>query len=628
MNYYNKFRFKKIKRRKGTSPIIATILLIGLTVFSGAVLYGVTTTYLNQKTPLALDYTNPTSFTNTITNYKTADNKIDSFNIQVTNPLYEQIILDLGNTQLYADKAQNNTYQPVNWAVSYNSSYQLLNGRESTSVTFYTNPTDPGSQLDSGTKAFASFTVMRTDGSDPTVFNTTVFTMKSDTPVFKFIPYNTGAVDSYASDSYTSVYFGADFNDEASVNITGAVWNYGSTDSSYQKTLQFDTNTSVFYIDPQYASQTITIPSSDQVIIPDANTACTIGAACVNVTIPITKYNLSAVGIQTTIQDYSAILSISGMDFIPFELYFSAPTIRITLENTGFSGRGFWGGRGQRSNCFSFPNWFNQDQNFNTITFNGNPYCSDTKRVTFDIWNLLDVPNNATIEITGLNTTAFTLYTGTSSNSWRNNGYDDNPQYVDIPAPSNTGRWGRWFRNLDYCANSNIQGCTTVTWGISRNALIDSNGESTGILAGTYPVTIRDIRTGYQITVDLIINPYYTTIHVDSLTGSYSRQGRTLHFDMTVKDDNGKTVRNVLIEASYTVPSGHKTRTSTEYLLTNRRGEATFSDWNPKSGSYTFEITNLQSPSSGRWSRWFSSTIYIYDKTADNPNPPTITVKV
>ena len=83
-----------------------------------------------------------------------------------------------------------------------------------------------------------------------------------------------------------------------------------------------------------------------------------------------------------------------------------------------------------------------------------------------------------------------------------------------------------------------------------------------------------------------------------------------------------------MYKASYTYPNGHKTKTSTEYMLTNRRGEATFSDWNPKSGSYTFEITNLQSPFSGRWSRWFSSTVYIYDKTADNPNPPTVTVKV
>ncbi len=626
MKNYQKFiKFKKLKKL-GTSPIIATIMLIGLTVFSGAVLYGVTTTYLNQKTPLSLEYTNPTSFSPTVTDYKTATTKIDSFNIHVSNPLYEQVLLNTRDSYLY----NSTTNQPIyTWTVNSNSSYLLLNGRESTTLTFSTINNDPGLGLESGSQVYASFTVMRTDGTDPTTINTTVFTVKADIPVFQFIPYQTPIVDPYANANYTKVYFNAHNDEQVTVNITGALWNYGSSATSYTKTVQFSTNTSVFGIDPQFATQSVTIPSSSLKIVPNANNVCEAGDACVNITIPVTKYNLTEKNVVSHVDNYPAFLSISGLDYIPFELDFKAPTIRITLENTNQNWRGFWGWHGHRDGCYTFPFWDNNNQVFNQITFDGNPSCSDTKTVTFDIWNLLNVPNNATIEIVGLNTTAFTLYTSANSNSWRNNGYDANPQYVDLPvAQQYTGRWGRWMRNLDTCVISDIQGCNTVTWGISRNALVDSNGESTGILAGTYPVTIMDTQTGYSITVDLVISPYYKTIHVDSLEGSYSN--RNLQFDMTIKDDNGNAVRGVLIEASYTYPvgNGKKTKTTTEYLLTDRNGQATFSDWNPKKGTYTFEITNLQSPFQGRWSRWFSSTTYIYDKQADNPNPPSVQVKV
>ena len=524
-----KFVRTKSKKKLGTSPIIATILLIGLTVVSGAVLYGVTTTFLNQKSQLSLEYTTPTAFTPIVTDYATATTKIDSFNIQVSNPLNEQVILNTGNSHLY-----NSTNGLITgWSLNSNSSYLLLNGRESTTLTFSLNTIDNSLGLDSGKQVYASFTVERTDGSDPTTFNTSLFTVSASLPVFQFIPYQTNTVDTLTTNNITNVYFPAHSNEEISVNLTGAIWNYGSTDISYQKTVQFFTNTSVFNIADSAATQIVTIPSSTTKVVPDANNVCVVGDACVNITIPITKYNLTKVDVHSTTDYYPGYLAITGMDFIPFQLDLKVPTIKITLENTGFANRGFWGGFGRRSGCFSFPTFDSINQVYNQITYDGNPYCADTKTVTFDIWNLLNIDNNATITIVGLNTTAFTLYTSANTNSWRNNGYSSDPQYVNLPAPR-PSKWGR-FNNPNSCTSNN--GCNTVTWGISRNALIDSNGNSTGIMAGTYPVQIMDTQTGYSITVDLIISPYYKTIHVASLTGSYSKQSKTVQYVMTVKDD-------------------------------------------------------------------------------------------
>ena len=310
-----------------------------------------------------------------------------------------------------------------------------------------------------------------------------------------------------------------------------------------------------------------------------------------------------------------------------FSLVLENPSIRITLENTNRNTWGNWGWGRNRQSCYTFPNWNNNNQAYNTITFDGNPTCADTKTVTFDVWNLLDVPNNATIEIIGLNTTAFTLYTSANSNHW--NTYDANPQYIDLPAPQPSTSWrSRWTRNLNYCRSPSTQGCNTVTWGISRNALLDSNGELTGIQAGTYPVTVKDLQTGTEIHVDLIISPFVQRVHVSAMSSSYTN--RQLQFTVTVSNDQGQTVRGVPVQASYTYPTGNhgKTSTTTVYIWTNRNGVATYTDWNPGKGTYTFKVTNLQSPTQNRWSRFFSSVIYIYDSASNNPNPPTVTQKV
>jgi hypothetical protein len=443
-------------------------------------------------------------------------------------------------------------------------------------------------------------------------------------PNFQFIPDTTSVQQS------NTVYFSAKANEEVTINASGVLWNYGNPTQSYIKTVKFYLfNTSVFYIAPEFETQTVTIPSATSVGDQGQIGVCEVGESCVNVTFPITKYNLTEKGITSNTDIYGAIVSITGLDLNTFTLDLRAPTIRITLENTQRNSWGNWGWGRNRQSCYSYPNWNNNNQAYNTITFDGNPSCADTKTITFDIWNLLNVQNNATIEISGLNTTAFTLYTTPNNNRW--NIYDNNPQYVDLTVPQpSTGRWSRWIRNLNYCRFPTTQGCNTVTWGISRNALIDSNGNSIGIEAGNYPVTIKDTQTGVQITVDLIISPYIQRVHVSDLTGTYSKKDRTIDFIVTVENDAGQTVSRVPIIASYTYPNGNsgKTKTSNEYAWTGRNGQATFSDWNPKKGTYTFTVTDLSAPTSNRWSRFFSSVIYIYDSASNNPNPPSVTVKV
>lgn len=625
MKFYQKYN-KKLKKL-GTSPIIATILLIGLTVFSGAVLYGVTTAYLNQPNPVSLTYTNPTVFKTTASNTYFQNSQIDSFDVPVSNPNYQQMTINLAGSKVY----YTNGTQLTSWSADSNTSTLLLNGRESTVVTFSTPVGTIGSQeLNIGDQIYVNFSIAKPDGSGSKYIKTSTFTVSQTSfePNFQFVTTSTSV------QSNNEVTFYGNSSTQVTLNITGILWNYGNPASSYQKTMNFYVeNDTVFTVLPQYATQTITIPSSKKVGDQGNPTSCTAGLACANVTIQVTKNAVNA-----SSPYYGGILSFTGMDQIYFQLNINDPSLKITLSQTTRHSFSFFRNWRHNNYCTSWPNWNNYNQLSDTVVYSGAPNCVDSKTVTFDVWNLRTYQNNATIEIIGLNTTAFTLYTKANATRFNRNTYSDEPQYIILPA--GPGRTFRWFNN---CRFPTAQACNSVSWGIARNALVDKNGASTGIESGNYPITVRDTQTGIEQTFNLYIEPYIETVHVASMSDSTSSHsfGKGKHkttytdltFTATIENQDGMTLSFVPVKVSYTYPSNgngnSKTKTTTFTLYTDRNGQVTYTEYGA-SGTYTFSITNLGSGNNnnGRWGRRFSSTTYIYDSTLDSPSPPTLTYTV
>ena len=606
--------FQKSKKR-ATSPIIATILLIGLTVVSGAILYGVTTAFLSTQQNVSLSYESPTVYKTASDSYVYSTTKINSFDISVTNPNTQQMMINLASSKVYYANGTPTT----SWTADYNSSsYIILNGKESTTVTFSTLGSDT---FDIGQQYYVVFSIMRPDYTGATTLTTSTFQISQADfqPSFQFYP----TFSTINQDNYNVTYY-TDSTQTSTLDISGVLWNLGNPDTSYQKSLQFFTeNDTVFTVDPQYTtpnSMAVTIPSSTNVGMgQNSPDVCTTGYACVNVSIPVTKN-----AVNNTQESYGAFLSITGMDLISFQLNIRIPTVRITLENTNRFNGGFFHWRRNQA-CPTGTNL--EGQVADTVVFYGSPSCMDTKTVTFDIWNLLDTPNNANIEISGLNTTAFTLYT--SANATGRNSYSNMPQSVSLTAgPGVT--YNRW---LNFCFNPSRQACNTVSWGIARNPLIDTNGNPTGILAGDYPITVTDTLSHTSQQFDLYIQPYIVTVHVASMTGSVTsyRHQSILTYKVTVEDSDGYTMNNIRVSADYTYPNGHKTKTVSESEITFYNGIATFSNFNPNSGKNTLLVTNLSAYTFrggfGRWQRFTALTV-IYDASANNPNPPSYTVNV
>ena len=93
-NKFKKHHYRK-GRKRATSPIVATILLIGLTVLSGAILYEITMNYLNVQPKVGLSYQDPNVYQTSEKSFLFSTSKINSFDITVSNPNDQQMMINL-----------------------------------------------------------------------------------------------------------------------------------------------------------------------------------------------------------------------------------------------------------------------------------------------------------------------------------------------------------------------------------------------------------------------------------------------------------------------------------------------------------------------------------------------------
>ena len=84
---------------------------------------------------------------------------------------------------------------------------------------------------------------------------------------------------------------------------------------------------------------------------------------------------------------------------------------------------------------------------------------------------------------------------------------------------------------------------------------MDGDGQTTGIVPGTYSVTIRVVETNYKLTLDLVIPDYAGAVHVEDIdTLQFGRWN--FMFLVLVCDHDGYLVWGADITITWYYPDG------------------------------------------------------------------------
>jgi hypothetical protein len=310
-----------LKRRLGISPAIALILLIGITIFAGAILFTILILNSSSDQSVGLAIELPKSFSSTETSRLFFDDKIDTFSVTITNPSLTIVAVDFNNSFVY-----NATNDEVlsEWSVSSTVNEIELIGFESSTVQFRTNAEMDLEELTIGDNIYVSFAVHSLDDSslteirsDPVIVDDT-----NSAPFIVLLPVNSG------TQFNNTVFFYGEDTDIITSNLSVTIWNFGNAKEKYELTSYlYLENTTLFTVNDSLVQQTITVPNS--LVSGDANNnaLCDIDEPCFELIIPITKQN------YTRMKDsYSATLAISGLEIELFALNItSPPEIYISL---------------------------------------------------------------------------------------------------------------------------------------------------------------------------------------------------------------------------------------------------------------------------------------------------------
>jgi FlaG/FlaF family flagellin (archaellin) len=565
-------KFSRSLKKRGVSPVIAVMLMIGLTVLSGVVLISVSNSILSQETQVNLNIDNQSAvYKTTETDYRFVDELIDELQIQIENPLEEPILVDLTQTYLY--NATDDTILS-NWGVVSDVGQIVLNGKESTTITFATDSTSYTSELKENDQVYVVFqSKLFGSKNQLTSLKSSTFTVELSgaSPLFQALPVIS------ASQTEDTLYFSGDDQTEVTKNLTIAIFNFGNADESYEKTVTITLeNNTLFSIADGLETQFVTIPSASQGGDFGAEGFCETGEACVNVSFPIIKHNITEVGLTNVESNtYGAIISVSGLDFISYKLVLVEPEFKIALENKKKGG-----------------------VSFNTIIFDGK--INKEKDVFFkvNVWNLMDYANNGTFELYDYNTTVFEFKTKKGKT-------DPNPVSLDFVAGPP--------KNFAKCISNDA--CEKIDWGLTRKKLVDNDGNLLGIEAGTYTAKIRELRTGQTIVIYLIIPEYVQPIHVDAMDAKALGKNK-IDLVVTIRDSDGNAVKNAKVYITWTRPDG---TTDTDVIKTNKKGEAKFLIDAKIKGVYEFTVTSVEKKTQ-------KNIVYPYDASANVVT--TITLKV
>ena len=534
------------KNFRAISPVIAIILLIGLTVIAGAVLFGVVIPLLSSQTPISLTTSNDAVFTTT---QKTnVDPYMDSMSFQVSNDINDPVHIDLSHSYLY--NASNGLIL-YNWIPNANNTQPVLSGQQGMTLSYQTDPNIPGYQLYYNQSVYVEFNVTRYDQQKSELIKSNIYTVTTANtqPIF-----DVTSVNSF-TESGTTVFFEALPNQTVSANLSVSVWNMGSPSKAYTKSISLTLENDVFFkLNSNYQTQMITIPASTNI---GTGGVCTAGLPCINVNFPISRVNLTGLGYPNGINvTYGAQLYLSGTGYYPYTLNITTPQIISMILPNSLVTKGTGNGRIANSN----------------LIYNGPYNAENSLDLTITIWNGDKNPINTNIYLQGLNTTAFRL---------------DSPNMTSIYVPT-----GTMPSSLNSC-DPTTQPCTSVTWTITRLPLYSTGNQPTGVAAGAYNINIALIGSGVSLPVILYANgpgqqnsPY---IYVNSISWSQNTKQNILSSSVEIYDANFNVIKGAIVTVNWKTPDG---TTSSLSSTTNNKGIATFSKA-LTTGVHTLTVTNV-----------------------------------
>ncbi len=549
-------RKKKIKKMKGISQVIAIILLIGLAIIAGAALFLVVIPLLSTQTPIELSTSNQAVFSTT---EKTQlDPFIDTMKFQLSNDIIDPVQIDLTHSYVY--NASNNLIL-YHWTPQSNNTEPVLSGKQGITLEYKTDAIRNIEELNYGQQVYIKFNATLYGQQKYTLIKSKVYTVSSanSNPIFDISPNN------HFNQSGTTVFFDGYPNQSVSTYLSLSVWNKGNANKTYTKTISIYLENSIYFkIESQYQTQTVTIPSSTQI---GQGGVCYSGDPCAIVNFPITRVNLTALGISSINKTYGAGITLTGLDTIYYTLNVTTPRLISLVLPDSLVAKGTGNGRIANSN----------------LIFNGPFNANNSLDLTITIWNADTTPLNANIFVKRLNTTAFAL---------------DSPNVTSIYIPN-----GTMPSTINTCNPGDP--CTTVTWTITRLPLT-LNGQSTGIQAGAYDISLNFLEFGASLPVVLFINgpgqdvsPY---IYVNSVTWTKDTKKNDLSATVEIWDANFNTVGGATVTATWKMPDG-----TTRSLIgtTKQNGQVTFTE-SLLTGTHILTITDV------------SNTGNIYDPTRNH----------
>lgn len=584
---------KNSKKLRSISPIIATILLIGLAVLAGAALFTIIIPLLSTHSTISIATSTQAEFATT---EKTQlDPFIDTMSFQVTNEINDPIQIDLAHSYVIND---SNNLILYHWTAQSNNTQIVLSGQQGTTLEFKTEALQNIEELNYGQSVYVQFNVSRYGHQDSVLLNSNIYTVSTANAgtIFDISPVN------HFTQSGNTVFFEALPNQTVTTNLSIAVWNKGNPSQPHTKqvsiTLENDT---FFHIDSQYQTQTVIIPASNKI---GTGGVCTAGMPCVNVNFPITRVDLTTLGYPNGINvTYGALISLSGTGFFPYTLNITTPQIISLILPDSLVAPGTGNGRIANSN----------------LIYNG-PYNADNSLdLSITVWNGDKNPINTNIFLQRLNATAFRL---------------DSPNITSLYVPT-----GTMPSSLSTC-DPTTQPCATVTWTITRLPLITTGNQPTGVAAGAYNINIALIGSGVSLPVVLFINgpgqdtsPY---MYVNSITWSQNTNKNTLSSAVEIYDANFNVITGATVTANWKTPDGVITSLT---ATTDNKGVATFTK-TLTTGTHTLTVKNVSytgdiyEPSLNKISQssYYANNYYMYIDafswsyaTAKGKNPSSLT---
>lgn len=465
MKLYNSTKKNFFRHRRAISPIIAVIMLIGITVLGGALVFTTVYTVMTTESPLEISFDTPTNYETTEKELSKVDRFIDSFYIQITNLISEPVVFDFTNYFVY--NATDNL--PLDdWYVANYDDEVVVQGKESLVLNLKTNADYNYDELSAGDQFYVQCAVRKVDDSNAELFKSDIFIVSptNSRPSFSIAPVG----NAYQSNEI--LYF--PHFDPVTRNLTFAIFNLGNTEESYSVSAILTFENTTLFTTTTYV-KVINIPSST---IANYDSVCSTGEACSNVSIPITRNNLTndkdsySVYVSAGTASYSFSLTIADLP----EYFISMPNSNILFS--------LFSDTYQQGGALHF---------YPRLSFWGDQTDEDvTGTLSLILWNngSIDETTSVTLEIIGLNTTVFGI-DSSPSNPFI---IDDGTQYL-TSMPGYDYEWPSF--SGDPYANS------LAEWEIIRYAMdpnlsyqnqydiiINMRDSSTSILLASFEVTL------------------------------------------------------------------------------------------------------------------------------------------